>query len=862
MLGPIRRVELLLFLRKTFFTNHTKSEDGVKRSLGTHLMAVYDLLAALDCDADVCTAGALHSIYGTSIFKKVTISANKKNRVEIQLRFGHRAERLAFLFHSCKRSSPNNIETGILYDRTGRFLISGVTFDDIQALRLIEAANMLDQYTRDHLRKRLPNVFNLWVSQEQLRNHFISTQPRIRNFTRKLIRGRDSLIIRLKVHFYDDGGEEETARCSEGKYMFLSLKSGEDYVAIYKTFANFLEEQRNRRPAATNDVLYCSSDGDVTTSASASKLLKEEMITTCDGSNGTSSSHTTLEGRTDRISTESDPKGPRISSTPLSYPPIVFTLRGEAAMGMSWSPLWMLYRFLFCDCHSEPGLIFGDYSPALEIDVKYLRRECSADSQVMYGRLSALSRGVNQARPGPPSIAIASITTEIAPHCTLVNNGTARVIDSMLTYGYAVISVDDVATRTIAKAFAALLRFQEDTSVADKRNTFDRIDGERYIGWTKDAAREWLQMRVISDAAGRSVPLRWPESFAPEDRSAIEDAVALLSVLAGNIFEEIGVLLKLGSRAYLRSLCWGAPVSGLGEHGVSSAHVGSSVCRQFVYLDNLAAPVERENDTATQTQTQTQSQSQTQSPTGAADSKSRSAAHSESVRKSSDWQPTQNVFIPAAASGCHADMGLITLSPCSTIPALNMLHPATHDVLYPEEGLRPNEWVLFAGETLSFLSAGAIEAPLHSVPHINRETLRTVDGSDCQTIPPMRRSMPFFLRADPEAFLHPVSDVKWDVSSTTATQQGDKLQRATSGGSALCAQREVGNGVSATTCEQDETKTESGSENALRIGATAVRGRSDKKFVLSPHAMRCRAYMESHSIGPRPWRLDKNSGDF
>ena len=149
-------------------------------------------------------------------------------------------------------------------------------------------------------------------------------------------------------------------------------------------------------------------------------------------------------------------------------------------------------------------------------------------------------------------------------------------------------------------------------------------------------------------------------------------------------------------------------------------------------------------------------------------------------------------------------------------------------MLFPEQGLAPNEWVLFAGETLSFLTGGQIQAPIHSVPFIDRHALGgvglsrvgadgcaynmnshindgvnssidrrggdgdsshkdSVNRTDCfhencrannvmdsssssssigcemgnnvgnnSSLPPLRRSMPLFLRAHPDVILHPI----------------------------------------------------------------------------------------------------------
>jgi isopenicillin N synthase-like dioxygenase len=87
-------------------------------------------------------------------------------------------------------------------------------------------------------------------------------------------------------------------------------------------------------------------------------------------------------------------------------------------------------------------------------------------------------------------------------------------------------------------------------------------------------------------------------------------------------------------------------------------------------------------------------------------------------------------------------MGLITLAPPSTIAALELLDPVDGQLHDPEAELGDEtEWLLFAGETLAFLTGGQLHAPLHRVPWVER-------GSR-----PARCATPFFLRAAPWAVL-------------------------------------------------------------------------------------------------------------
>ena len=66
-----------------------------------------------------------------------------------------------------------------------------------------------------------------------------------------------------------------------------------------------------------------------------------------------------------------------------------------------------------------------------------------------------------------------------------------------------------------------------------------------------------------------------------------------------------------------------------------------------------------------------------------------------------------------------------------------------------EEDLKVNEIIVFAGETLGLLTNGIVRAPLHYVAPL-------AEMSSCN----YRCSMPFFLRARPEAMLTETMDTK------------------------------------------------------------------------------------------------------
>lgn len=117
------------------------------RTLGDHLLGTYELLREFGCPEHVCLAGGIHSVYGTAAFKTQTIGF--ADREKVAAIFGADAERLAYLF--CVASRPKGLEQSDLFDhRTGEPL--DVLSEELLALRLIEAANLIEQDSGlDHL---------------------------------------------------------------------------------------------------------------------------------------------------------------------------------------------------------------------------------------------------------------------------------------------------------------------------------------------------------------------------------------------------------------------------------------------------------------------------------------------------------------------------------------------------------------------------------------------------------------------------------------------------------------------------------------------------------------------------------------
>ena len=110
------------------------------------------------------------------------------------------------------------------------------------------------------------------------------------------------------------------------------------------------------------------------------------------------------------------------------------------------------------------------------------------------------------------------------------------------------------------------------------------------------------------------------------------------------------------------------------------------------------------------------------------------------------WSADAAASVPSGdASSAHADFGLLTVAPPSTLAALQLRHPATGEVCEPEHGLGPTEWLVFCGQAVSYLTGGELQAPLHRVPRVR---VRGASGE-------VRCAAPHFVRPAPAAELEP-----------------------------------------------------------------------------------------------------------
>jgi hypothetical protein len=126
------------------------------RNLFTHLLNTYDILKAQGYDQDTCSAGGLHSIFGTNIFTSQTLGKDQRDIVVNVI--GEEATKLVDLFSELDR--PKCLEYALslnitsLITRTGSILT--LSENQLNSICAIEAANLSDQKSLSkftHLKK-------------------------------------------------------------------------------------------------------------------------------------------------------------------------------------------------------------------------------------------------------------------------------------------------------------------------------------------------------------------------------------------------------------------------------------------------------------------------------------------------------------------------------------------------------------------------------------------------------------------------------------------------------------------------------------------------------------------------------------
>ncbi|RHY26683.1 hypothetical protein DYB32_007371 [Aphanomyces invadans] len=225
----------------------------------------------------------------------------------------------------------------------------------------------------------------------------------------------------------------------------------------------------------------------------------------------------------------------------------------------------------------------------------------------------------------------------------------------------------------------------------------------RYVGFSCDPNREYLQLRHPLRSAGTV----WPRPYFHEKNQA-EFASNMLTLL--NLLDGIG-------RDCMEAIC-----------------AVLNVDRSFVFddlLDDVSPPPATEAEVT------------------ATDESCRYGAsvlrvyNYRNKKEAVDQSPSARMDLHMSC-GSHADLGLVTVSPCATLPGLQMWNLDRMLWTDVESDASTLHFSVFAGETLGYITNGLIQAPLHRVPATVVEDEAT-----------RRMSMPYFLRARPQACLNP-----------------------------------------------------------------------------------------------------------
>ncbi|KAF1328910.1 Wd domain-containing protein, partial [Globisporangium splendens] len=227
--------------------------------------------------------------------------------------------------------------------------------------------------------------------------------------------------------------------------------------------------------------------------------------------------------------------------------------------------------------------------------------------------------------------------------------------------------------------------------------THPMVSKGRYVGFSSDRNREYLQLRRPVAASGTV----WPPAYFVDRKDFAMQLLTLLDLLddiARDCMRAVCEILNIDEKWVLEELLDDRTPPPASEEEVTtrdpSYQYGPSVLRIYNYRNKAAGELPLHPDD-----------------------------HS---------------------CGVHADLGLVTVSPVATVPGLqmwNLERMAWSDV---EEDAKPIHFSVFAGETLGLVTNGLIKAPLHRVPAI------CVDSEENR-----RMSMPYFLRVRPEKCLNP-----------------------------------------------------------------------------------------------------------
>lgn len=568
-----------------------RTSEVEKVSLGTHLMGTYALLAAQGADQHICLAGGLHSVYGTNVYLSITIPPTQENRNRLIGLFGAEAEQLAHWFHVCDR--PQGLEAGHpaqrIFGPDGQTELLDLSPSSLRALRLVEAANLLDQYPGSmavrllRLHRTYPNIHQVWATQchwHALKVAMTVVKP-----------AKDKGVLRLSVMLLSTSEEVE-----------INVPMSRKRVDLQHLIASMTR--------------LCPSGGECVW---------------------------------------------------------VWALRGELVTGMPWAPLTCLHSLAVTACAQKGS-----------------------------SRLAIVMRPLAMPVQHPIGDAVPMDSIPYSAFCTSSGVQLTAWLASLAHYGYAYVDTDASTEEVFQQAYAAMRHLATlRTAASDGTGSeVHRFDGGRYIGFAKDAARVWVQLREVFTPEGvqrwgryadyceryrNRDPGTYPTPSATSEEQRCIEALLCSTLLLQEMSRAIvtALLTASGTTVEYAHKLLKDPGSGSG----TGPGYGSSVHRVYEYRNTSSAE-----------------------------------GH--------------------MGSGLHADMGLLTLAPLSTRPALCLLQPHDLQAVYPEAG-QSHKIIVFVGELLSYLTHGTYPAALHSVPIV-------------QANEEPRLSMPFFLRPHKDTLLTPI----------------------------------------------------------------------------------------------------------
>lgn len=589
-----------------FDSVHTKH-----RSLGAHLLGTYSILAnVFRTPPAVSVAGGLHSVYGTSIFKRITISPSRRG--EVAAKFGERAERLAFLFGACRR--PGDLERGILVARAGRedrrgkensfsgdsvSATAGVgreevvlpcSTEDLWALRLVEAANLLDQHQgRGRKRKdadavlgKYPRILAVWKA--HVRSGSIRRASEIRRKDKERSREHPSRWGRggcfrwirwLKTRRTDVFGIR--LRCGGTKEAFFPFPLPTELVSHWLLqFLNLEEGEAGRGRRERRPKLGFRFSGEEFYGMPIAPLSTLNFYRRC------------------QCSGSEQEKLPPLDIMPALYPDVV--VRGPqknsascdiagrdpnpgSGRGTPPSPDHSP------DSFSNPSLDFPS-PPVLLSDLSsFVGRPggafgCSSTTSTLRENLD-----LQQLEANFPS----TVEEDFRPKSSSTvdekfASAAALLVRSLRTRGYAILRGDDhlsSAQHVTEKACHSICRVCSDVGEAAKARWKLKFDEGRFVGWSSDAGRHWLQFRK-----GAEDPKRfpgWPEA-AEEERNVF-----------ATVFARADTIARIALRAILKTLnhvladnADEALLDTDADLGGGGPDFGASVMRFFVYRNDCA----------------------------------------------------------------------------------------------------------------------------------------------------------------------------------------------------------------------------------------------------------------------------------